>query len=124
MKLVGANPSPRVMGLGELPGKSNYFLGKDTKWRTNVSRFARVSYAGIYPGIDLVYYGSPAKPGECCFLEAAHGERPWAHPGSDFHAVSYGRGGSIWFAHWTPWLTPIRIALFSCAPTARCPMAR
>ena len=64
MKLVGANPSPRVMGLGEVPGKSNYFLGKDTKWRTNVSRFARVSYAGIYPGIDLVYYGSPAKPGE------------------------------------------------------------
>src|SRR3989449_814376 len=64
MKLVGANPSPRVTGLGELPGKSNYFLGKDTKWRTNVSRFARVSYAGIYPGIDLVYYGSPAKPGE------------------------------------------------------------
>ena len=41
--------------------------------------------------------GSPAKTGECSFLEAAHGERPWAHPGSDFHAVSYGRGGSIWF---------------------------
>jgi hypothetical protein len=43
--------------------------------------------------------GSPAQTGEPCFAEAAHGERPWAHPGSDFHAVSYGRGGSIWFAH-------------------------
>jgi len=42
--------------------------------------------------------GSPAKTGECCFAEAAHLERPWAHPGSDFHAVSFGRGGSIWFS--------------------------
>jgi hypothetical protein len=65
MKLVGANPSPRATGLDELSGKSNYFLGRDPKkWRTNVSKFARVSYGGIYPGIDLIYYGSPAKPGE------------------------------------------------------------
>src|SRR5436190_14386748 len=42
--------------------------------------------------------GSPAKAGDVSFAAAAHGERPWAHPGSDFHAVSYGRGGSIWFA--------------------------
>jgi len=40
----------------------------------------------------------PARPGEPCFLEAARGERPWAHPGSDLHAVIFGRGGSIWFA--------------------------
>jgi hypothetical protein len=42
--------------------------------------------------------GSAAQPGECTYLEAAHGERPWAHPGSDFHAVSFSRGGSIWFS--------------------------
>ncbi len=42
--------------------------------------------------------GSPAKPGEACFAEAARGERPWGAPGSDFHAVTYGSGGSIWFA--------------------------
>jgi hypothetical protein len=41
--------------------------------------------------------GTPAKPGECSFMEAAHAERPWGHPGSDFHAVSFGRGGSLWF---------------------------
>jgi len=65
MRLVGANPSPRVKGLQELPGKSNYFLGMDPgKWRTNISTFAKVSYEEIYPGISLVYYGNPAKPGE------------------------------------------------------------
>ncbi|HYE97843.1 MAG TPA: hypothetical protein VEJ18_02985, partial [Planctomycetota bacterium] len=40
--------------------------------------------------------GKAAEPGEPCFLEAARGQRPWAHPGSDFHAVSFGRGGSVW----------------------------
>src|SRR5262245_57388993 len=40
--------------------------------------------------------GGPAKKGEATFLEAAHGERLWGNPGSDFHAVSYGAGGSIW----------------------------
>ncbi len=29
MKLVGANPSSRVAGLEELPGKSNYFIAND-----------------------------------------------------------------------------------------------
>lgn len=42
--------------------------------------------------------GTPAKPGECSFSEASHGERSWGAPGSDFYAVSYGRGGSLWFA--------------------------
>jgi hypothetical protein len=41
--------------------------------------------------------GTPAKPGEACYAEAAFGERPWAHPGSDFNAVSFSHGGSIWF---------------------------
>ncbi|HXG59857.1 MAG TPA: hypothetical protein VNO22_00650 [Planctomycetota bacterium] len=41
--------------------------------------------------------GEPARAGETCFREAARGERPWAPPDLDFHAVSFGRGGSIWF---------------------------
>ena len=59
MKLVGANRHPAVSGAEELPGKVNYFLGSDPKkWRTNVPTYARVRYRGVYPGIDLVYYGN------------------------------------------------------------------
>ena len=59
MKLVGANPSPDVSGLEELPGKSNYFLGNDPdKWSTNVPHYAKVQYKDVYPGVDLVYYGN------------------------------------------------------------------
>lgn len=59
MKLVGSNPSPVMAGLDELPGKSNYFIGRDSKnWRTNVSQYRRVAEREVYPGIDLVYYGN------------------------------------------------------------------
>jgi beta-propeller repeat-containing protein len=59
IKLVGANPEPQVAGERELPGKSNYLLGADqSQWRTNIANYARVKYAGVYPGIDLVYYGA------------------------------------------------------------------
>src|SRR5256885_5909196 len=59
MSLVGAARKPQVAGLDELPGKANYFTGKDpTKWRTNVSTYAKVQYQNVYPGIDLVYYGN------------------------------------------------------------------
>jgi len=60
MKLVGANAkTTEVSGKDELPSKSNYFIGNDPKkWRTNVRQYARVRYANLYPGVDLVYYGN------------------------------------------------------------------
>ena len=62
MKLVGANPSPLVTGLEELPGKSHYLIGSDpAKWRTNVPTYAKVKYENVYPGVDLVYYGNPGQ---------------------------------------------------------------
>src|SRR5215469_4781331 len=58
LRLLGANATPDVAGLEELPGKSNYFLGNDPRqWRTGVPAFARVRYKGIYPGVDLIYHG-------------------------------------------------------------------
>jgi len=59
MKLSGANPAASPVGLEELPGKSNYFRGNDPKkWRRNVPLYAKVKYADVYPGVDLVYYGN------------------------------------------------------------------
>src|ERR1051325_1978748 len=58
MKLAGANPSPSVEGAGELPGVSNYFVGKDpSRWRTDARSFSSVRYRDVYPGVDLVYHG-------------------------------------------------------------------
>jgi len=59
MKLVGANQAAKVTALEELPGKTNYFVGNDPKrWRTDVPTYGKVKYEGVYPGIDLIYYGN------------------------------------------------------------------
>ena len=58
MALVGARPS-QGSGEGELQGKVNYLIGNDpTKWTRDVATFATVRYPGVYPGIDVVYYGN------------------------------------------------------------------
>lgn len=59
MHLDGANGAAAVSGEQTLPGKSNYFIGKNpAKWHRDVPQFARVQYQSVYPGIDLVFYGN------------------------------------------------------------------
>lgn len=49
------------MGLDQLPGKSNYFLGADPRsWYVDVHSYAAVVRRDVYPGIDVIYRG----PGE------------------------------------------------------------
>jgi Beta-propeller repeat/Abnormal spindle-like microcephaly-assoc'd, ASPM-SPD-2-Hydin len=58
-RLVGAARTPLAVGEDPQPGKVNYFIGNDPeKWHTNVQTYAKVRYKNVYPGIDLVYYGS------------------------------------------------------------------
>jgi hypothetical protein len=58
MSCVGANPASRARGLEPLPGKANYFIGRDpAQWHTNVPLYAKVQYPEVYPGIELRYSG-------------------------------------------------------------------
>ena len=75
MRLVGANPQPSVVGTGQLPGRVNYLLGDDARhWRVGIPTFSKVRYRGVYPGIDLAYYGRQAR------LEYDFVVRPGADP--------------------------------------------
>src|SRR5437667_4036814 len=57
LKLIGANSRSVFRGLDELPGVSNYLIGKDpTKWRTNILNYSRFERAGVYAGVDMVFY--------------------------------------------------------------------
>jgi len=59
LKLQGANPQANAIGVDQLSGHRNYFLGNDpAKWRTDVPTFRAVRYEEIYPGISLTYYGN------------------------------------------------------------------
>jgi uncharacterized repeat protein (TIGR01451 family) len=56
--LAGSNRSSRVVGVGELAGRSNYLVGADPRaWHIGVANYGKVRYEGVYKGIDLVYYG-------------------------------------------------------------------
>jgi len=51
--------APEISGLAQLPGRSNYFRGKDPQhWVSNIPNYQQVRYREVYPGIDLVYYGN------------------------------------------------------------------
>jgi sugar lactone lactonase YvrE len=72
MQLKGANRQAQVSGSDELPGTTNYFLGNDaTRWLTHLATFAKVHYTGVYPGIDLIYYGNQRRL-EYDFVVAPH----------------------------------------------------
>lgn len=59
MQVTGANPHAQIAGNENLPGISNYFVGKDSrKWQTNVPHYEGVGYRDIYPGINLAFHGA------------------------------------------------------------------
>src|SRR5437870_3556822 len=62
MRLLGARADAPIVGEERLPGIVNHIRGNNpSKWRMNVPTFAKVRHKDVYPGIDFVYYGTPAK---------------------------------------------------------------
>ena len=59
LRLAGRRGSVDATVTGELPGRSNQLIGNNAReWRTRIPAYARIAYHGVYPGIDLVYYGT------------------------------------------------------------------
>ena len=74
LTLPGSAKVSSVTGLEEQEGKSNYLIGSDqTKWHTGVPNYGKVRYASVYPGVDMVYYGSQHEM-EFDFVVAPHAE--------------------------------------------------
>jgi uncharacterized protein (TIGR03437 family) len=74
--IAPAAPEP----LEPLSTRSNYYLGRDpSRWLSGVPNFGRVRYRHVWPGIDLVYYGS-ANRLEYDFVVA---------PGADPRAIGF-----------------------------------
>ncbi|HKV63404.1 MAG TPA: choice-of-anchor D domain-containing protein [Candidatus Acidoferrum sp.] len=77
LQLEGANAKPEIAGTDPLPGRVNYFIGNDPKkWHTDIHTYAKVKYVGIYPGVDLIFYGNRGR------LEYDFVVAPGANPGA------------------------------------------
>ncbi|MBL8214413.1 MAG: SBBP repeat-containing protein [Bryobacterales bacterium] len=70
----GASRQPAMYGQAETGGASNYFRNEDGgQGIVGARHYGRVRYASLYPGIDLVFYGSRTRP-EFDFLLAPHAD--------------------------------------------------
>jgi hypothetical protein len=59
LQFAGARPNVRPQAAGPQAGIANYFIGSQPEqWRTAVPLFKKIKYAGLYPGVDLIYYGN------------------------------------------------------------------
>lgn len=58
ISLMGSNPAPEIQPLEKLSVRTSYFVGAQDRWRSDVPTYSRVLYRQVYPGIDVVYYGS------------------------------------------------------------------
>ncbi len=62
MKLIDANQNADVKGRQPSPAKVNYLIGNDrSKWHTNVPTFREVQYNNVWPGVDMIWYGTQDK---------------------------------------------------------------
>jgi hypothetical protein len=52
-----ANQNAGVVGTDPQAAKTNYLIGSRNNWKTDITNFAAVKYEGVYPGIDLKFYG-------------------------------------------------------------------
>jgi hypothetical protein len=58
MSLLGARTAQQTTGEDPQSGKANYFTGNDpARWQHDVPMYGKVRIEGVYPGVDLVYYG-------------------------------------------------------------------
>jgi PKD repeat protein len=58
----GGAASPLSLAASEaLPGRVSYFSGPDpANWHTSIPTYGRIRYTGLYPGVDVVFYGTAA----------------------------------------------------------------
>jgi hypothetical protein len=56
--LIHASAAPVIEPLNRMPATTNYMVGPRNRWHTGIANYSRVRYSGVYPGIDVVYYGN------------------------------------------------------------------
>jgi hypothetical protein len=59
LRFIDANRHPAIASGEALPGKVSYLRGNDpAKWQTGLPTYEGITYASLYPGIDLRYDGT------------------------------------------------------------------
>ena len=58
LKFVGSSASAEIAGKNLQRSQTNYFMGADQRqWLRSVPNYSAVEYAGVYPGISVLFHG-------------------------------------------------------------------
>ncbi len=58
LDFVGANRDVQPLGEAETGAVISYFSGKKEDWKTGLPTYSKIIYPDLWPGIDLVYFGT------------------------------------------------------------------
>lgn len=58
LDFVGANPGVSPIAQDQTQATLSYFSGQPDAWNNNLRTYQRLIYPDLWPGIDLVYYGT------------------------------------------------------------------
>jgi len=58
LDFVGANPDVRPIGQDKTEAVISYFKGPQNQWHAGLPTYGSIVYPDLWPGIDLVYYGT------------------------------------------------------------------
>jgi hypothetical protein len=58
LDFVGAAKGVKPVGEDETGAVVSYFKGKQKDWKTGLPTYSKIVYRDLWPGIDLVYYGT------------------------------------------------------------------
>jgi hypothetical protein len=59
LDFVGASGNARIAGEEKTPAVVSYFKGPRGQWKTGLATYGSILYSDLWPGIDLVYSGTP-----------------------------------------------------------------
>jgi hypothetical protein len=75
LEFVGANAAAQVEGLDAGRARVNRLVGRDpAQWQRDLPTYGRVRAHGLYPGVDLVYYGGRERALEYDLVVAPHAD--------------------------------------------------
>src|SRR5262245_44488459 len=58
MSFSGQTSTPSIEPVDPLSGKTHYLKGSASdRWHSDLPTYGRIRYSGVYPGLDIVYYG-------------------------------------------------------------------
>ncbi|HUD98112.1 MAG TPA: SBBP repeat-containing protein [Bryobacteraceae bacterium] len=124
LQFAGARPNVEARADGSPAGVANYLIGsRPEQWQTGLPLFERIKYTGLYPGIDLIYYGSGNRLEYDLFVAPGASWRSIRLAFRDAEAIQIDGDGNLRLRIGSAWITNGRPTIYQFFGTHRRPVS-